>query len=162
MMRLLRWSCIMMKLTSKKSWGKRKEQVFRRGSWLIHHLQNMSYQKIYIFWYYVVSDEAPSTSSQIIQPIELIQEVSKLNEQEPDKKQGHQTRFFPKKTLQKSKWILYCLLYLLSHLLIGRVIKWSIHQIYKKVFHLSRNSLSCNEVKRLELKQDLKKNNEYK
>ena len=69
-----------MKLTSKKTEGKRKEQVFRRGSWLIHHLQNMSYQKIYASWYYVVNDEVPSTSPQIIGKIEVIQEV--------DKKQG--------------------------------------------------------------------------
>ena len=32
--------------------------------------------------------------------------------------------FFPKKkTLEKEKWILYCLLYLLSHQLMGRVIE---------------------------------------
>ena len=53
---------LMMTLTRKKVWGKRKEQV-RGGSWLIHHLQNMSYQKIYRFWYYVVNDEVSSTSS---------------------------------------------------------------------------------------------------
>ena len=73
----------MMKLTSKKAWGKRKEQV-RRGSWLIHHLQSMSYQKIYTFWYYVVHDEVPSTSPQILEQIEVIQvvlpETSKLND----------------------------------------------------------------------------------
>ena len=75
----------MMKLTSKKAWGKRKEQVFTRGSWLIHHLQNISHQKIYTFWYYVVNDEVPSTSSQIVGQIEVIQErvlpgISKLND----------------------------------------------------------------------------------
>ena len=74
----------MMKFTSKKAWGKRKEQVFRRGSWLIHHLQNMSYQKIYTFWYDAVNDGVPSTSSEIIEQIEVIQKVafpgmSKLN-----------------------------------------------------------------------------------
>ena len=75
----------MMKLTSKKAWEKRKEQVFRKRSWLIHHSQNMTYQKIYTSWYYVVSDEVPSTSSQIVEQIEVIQEVvlpgiSKLND----------------------------------------------------------------------------------
>ena len=75
----------MKKLTSKKAWRKRKEQVFRRGIWLIHHLKNMSYQQIYTFWYYVVNDEAPSTSSQIVEQIEVIQElvlqgISKLND----------------------------------------------------------------------------------
>ena len=65
----------MMKLTSKKARGKRKEQVFRRGSWLIHHLQNMSYQKIYTFRHYVVNNEVPSISSQIDEQIEVIQEV---------------------------------------------------------------------------------------
>ena len=85
MMRLINWSCIMMKLTRKKAWGKRKEQVFRRGSWLIHHLENMSYQQMYTFYYYVVNGEVPSTSSQIVEQIEVIQEVvlrriSKLND----------------------------------------------------------------------------------
>ena len=65
----------MIKLTGKKSWEKRKEQVFRRGSRLIPDLQNMSYQKIYTFWYYVVNDEVPSTSSKIVEQIEVIQEV---------------------------------------------------------------------------------------
>ena len=74
-----------MKLTSKKAWGRRGEQVFRSGSWLIHHLQNMSHQKIYTFWYYAVDDEVPSTSSQIVEQIEVIEEVvlpgiSKLND----------------------------------------------------------------------------------
>ena len=63
------WNWIMMKLMSKKAWGKRKKQVLRRESWLIHHLQNMSHQKIYTFWYYVVNDEVPSTSSQIVERI---------------------------------------------------------------------------------------------
>ena len=45
----------------------------------------MSYQKIYTFWYYVVNDEGPSTSSQIAEQYEVIQEVvlpgiSKLND----------------------------------------------------------------------------------
>ena len=75
----------MMKLTGKTVWGKRKEQVIRKGSWLIHHLQNISYKKVYSFWYYVVNDEVSSTSSQIVEQVEAIQEVvlpgrSKLNE----------------------------------------------------------------------------------
>ena len=66
----------MMKLIGKKTLGKNKEQVFRRGSWLIHHLQNMSHQKIYTFWYYPVNDEVPATSSQIVEQIEVIQEIA--------------------------------------------------------------------------------------
>ena len=62
-----------MKLLSKKACGKRKKQVFRRGSWLIHYLQHMSHQRIYTFWHYVVNDEVPSTSSQIVEQIEVIQ-----------------------------------------------------------------------------------------
>ena len=63
---------------------KRAEQV-RRGGWLIHHLQNMSYHKIYTFKYYVVNDEVQSTFSQIVQQIGVIKEVvlagiSKLND----------------------------------------------------------------------------------
>ena len=41
----------------------------------MHHLQNVSYQKKYTFWYYVVNHEVPSTSSQIGEKIEAIQEV---------------------------------------------------------------------------------------
>ena len=83
----------MMKFISKKAWRKRKEQVFRWGSRLIHYLQNISHQKISTFWYCVVNDEVPSTSSQIFKPIEVIQWVvlpgiSKLNNSAPDKKPG--------------------------------------------------------------------------
>ena len=35
----------------------------------------MSYQKIYTFRHYVVNDEVPSISSQIVEQIEVIQEV---------------------------------------------------------------------------------------
>ena len=137
-MRLISRRCIMMKLTSKKSWGKRKQHVFRR-SWLIHHLQNMSYQEIYTFWNYVANDEVPSTSSQIVEQIEVIQEVvlpgiSKLNDWAPDKKQGDQTQFFQNKILEKGKEIWHCLLYLLSNQLMVRVIEWFIHQTYKNFF----------------------------
>ena len=65
----------MMKLISKKTWGKRKEKVFRRGSWLIYHLQNISHQEIYTFWYYIDNDEVPSISSQIAEQTEIVQEV---------------------------------------------------------------------------------------
>ena len=51
----------------------------------MHHSQNMSYQKIYLFWYYVVNDEVTSNSSQIVEQIDVIQEavlpgISKLND----------------------------------------------------------------------------------
>ena len=62
----------MMKFISKKAWRKKKEQLFRRGSWLIHHLQNISHQKICTFWYCVVNDEVPSTSSQTFEQTEVI------------------------------------------------------------------------------------------
>ena len=64
---MISWSCIMMKLTSEEACGKRKEHVFRRGSWLINYLKNMFYQKIYTFWYYVVNDAVPPTSSHIVE-----------------------------------------------------------------------------------------------
>ena len=41
----------------------------------MHHLQNISHQKIYTFWYCDVNDEAPLTSSQIFEQIEVIQGV---------------------------------------------------------------------------------------
>ena len=41
----------------------------------------------------------------------------------PDKKPKEQTQFYPKKTLVKGKWFLYCLLNLLSHHLMDRVIE---------------------------------------
>ena len=97
MMKLISWSWI-----SKKAWGKRKERVFRRGSWLIHHLQNMSHQK------YKHTDKVPSTSSQIVEQIEVIQKIaflgiSSLNNSAPDTKQGDQTQFLPKQALEKGK-----------------------------------------------------------
>ena len=54
-------------IKKKNAWGKRKELVFRRGSWLIHHLQNISHQKVYTFRHCVVSDKVPSTFSQIVE-----------------------------------------------------------------------------------------------
>ena len=61
----------------------------------------MSHQKIYTFWYYVVNDQVPSTSSQIVEKIEDIQEVVlpgifELNNSALEKKQGDQIQFFPK------------------------------------------------------------------
>ena len=99
----------------------------------------MSYQEIYTFWNYVANDEVPSTSSQIVEQIEVIQEVvlpgiSKLNDWAPDKKKGDQTQFFRKKILEKGKGIWHCLLYLLSNQLMVRVIEWFIHQTYKNFF----------------------------
>ena len=99
----------------------------------------MSYQEIYTFWNYVANDEVPSTSSQIVEQIEVIQEVvlpgiSKLNDWAPDKKQGDKTQFFRKKILEKGKGIWHCLLYLLSNQLMVRVIEWFIHQTYKNFF----------------------------
>ena len=96
------WNWIMMKLMSKKAWGKIKKQVLRRESWLIHHLQNMSHQKIYTFWYYVVNDEVPSTSSQIVERIVTYSRCSFtrniylewLSTREEIK--GDQTQFSPK------------------------------------------------------------------
>ena len=128
MMRLLSWNRILMKLIRKeKAWGKRKELVFRRGSWLIHHLQNISHLKVYIFWHCVFNDEVPSTSSQIVEQIVeqtgvVPPEISNMNDSAQDKKPKAQTQFFPKQTLLKGKWFWYCLLYLLSHQLMDRVI----------------------------------------
>ena len=36
----------------------------------------MSPQEIYTFWDYTVNDEVPSTSSQIVKQIEVIQEIA--------------------------------------------------------------------------------------
>ena len=56
----------------------------------------MSHQKIYQFWYFLVNDDVPSTSSQIVEQVEVIEEVvlpgiSKLNDSALDKKQVEQT-----------------------------------------------------------------------
>ena len=119
MMKLISWNCIMIKLASKKSWGKRKEQVFRKGSWLIHHLQNMSYQKIYAFWYYVISDKVPLSSSQIVDQIEVIQEVvlpgiSTLNDEVPDKKKGEKTQFSPKTFLEDEMDLIFPIIFAIT------------------------------------------------
>ena len=63
----------------------------------MHHSEDIPYQKIYTFWFCVVNDEVPSTSSQIFEQIEVIQGVvlsgtSKLNDLAPDKKPWNQTQ----------------------------------------------------------------------
>ena len=136
----LRWSWwIMTKLIRKEARGKTKELVFKRWSWLIHHFQNASYQKIYAFWNCVHNDEVPSTSSKIVEQIEIIQGVvlpgiSKLNDSAQKRNQKKKTHFLQKMTLEKGKWTWYCLLYLLSHQLMDRAIEYSIHQLYKTFF----------------------------
>ena len=76
---------------------------------MIHHLQNISHQKVYTFCHCAVNDEVPSTSSQIVEQIEVIQGVvlpgiSKINDSAPDKN-FQQTQFSSKKkTLVKGKW----------------------------------------------------------
>ena len=142
-----------MKLISKRAWGKRKEQALRWGSWFIHHFQNMSHHKIYTFWCCVVNEEVQPTSSQIVEQIEVIQEVvlsgiCKLN-------QLSKSTFLQKKTLEKGKWIWYCLFYFLSHqLTCYRVIDSSILQ---ELFSSTSKFLPCNEEKTLELRKDKKK-----
>ena len=60
-----------------------------------------------------------------------------MNDSIMNKSQGGQTQFSPqKKTLEKGKWICYCLSYSLSAIiLIDRLI----NQLSKKNFHLSQN-----------------------
>ena len=70
-----------------------------------------------LLWYYVANDdEAPSTSSQIVEQTDVIKEVvlpavSKLNDQAINKEQ---TQFSPSKHFRKGKWICYYLLYSLG------------------------------------------------
>ena len=102
-------------------------------------LQNISHQKVYTFWHCIVNDEVPSTSSQMVEQIEVIQGVvlpgiSKMNDAAPDKKPKEQIKFSQKKTLIKGEWFRYCLLYLLLHQLmdcVNRFINSS------RLFHLS-------------------------
>ena len=67
-------------------------------------------------WYYVVNDgEAPSSSSQIVEQIEVTKEVvlpgvSELNYEAINKEQGHQTQISPNNHSKKGKWICYYLL----------------------------------------------------
>ena len=105
---LVRWSWIIMKLIRKKTFEKKK-LVFRRGSWFIHHC------KIYLIRKYmhldncIVNDGVLSTSSQIVEQIEVFQGVvlpgiSKMNDSVPVKKPKEQIQFSPKKSLVKGKW----------------------------------------------------------
>ena len=96
----------MTKLIRKEARGKTKELVFKRWSWLIHHFQNASYQKIYAFWNCVHNDEVPSTSSKIVEQIEIIQGVvlpgiSKLNDWMPRKGTKKKNTFSPKNDSRK-------------------------------------------------------------
>lgn len=119
----------------------KNEKIFRRWNWLMHHikliyintflhfLKIMTDQKIYTFWYCVVNDEVPLTSSQIAEQIEAIQKVvllgiSKLNDSAIEKKYGNPTQLFQKKmTIEKGKWTCFCLLFSLSQQLMDRVIE---------------------------------------
>ena len=71
-------------------------------------------QYILLSAYYVVANdyEASSTSSQIVEQIEVIKEVLlpgalKLNDSVKNKEQGDQTQFSPNKHYRKGKWICY-------------------------------------------------------
>ena len=60
MMRLISWSCIMTKLTIKRSWEKEKNRnSVEEVDWYSIY-KNVSYQKTYTFWHYVVNDEVLS------------------------------------------------------------------------------------------------------
>ena len=64
-------------------------------------LKNMSHYKKCTFWYYVVNEEVPLTSSQIVEQTEVIQEVillriSNMNDSALDKKQDL-TQFLKKR-----------------------------------------------------------------
>ena len=78
--------------------------------------------------FFVVNDEIPSISSEIVEQIEVIQVVllpgeSKQNDSTIKKKQGDQTQFSSKKTLEQRKCICYCVLYSPSHQLMNCVTK---------------------------------------
>ena len=66
----------------------------------------MFHPKIYKLLYYVVYDEVPSSSSQVVHQIEVIQEVvlpgvSKLNDSSLDREKETKHNFLQKKTLEK-------------------------------------------------------------
>ena len=78
----------MMKLLSRKSWRRKKEQVLVDTP----IAKYISSEDIYIL-YCVVNDEIILASSQIFEQIEVIQGliltgISKLNDSVPDKKRG--------------------------------------------------------------------------
>ena len=127
----------MMKLISKKAWGKRNETVFRRWNWLIHHVkliyintvfdEHVSSENIYILilccqWWSTINLFSNRWTIDVIQEVILLR-ISKLNDSELDKKQGDRTQFSQKKTIGKGKWIWYCPLFLLLQQLIDRVIE---------------------------------------
>ena len=75
-----------------------KKKFFRRESWLTHPVKviyiyiyiyiNIVFEKHVIFWYCNVYGEVPSSSSQIVEQFDVIQEVllpgiSKLNDTVP-------------------------------------------------------------------------------
>ena len=128
-MKLISLSWIITKLVRKKKrLRKKKRTSIQKGRWLIHHLQNISHQKVYTFWYCFINDELPSTSSKIVKQIEVIQGVvlsgiSKMNDSAPGKKRKNKHYFLQKKPLVRGNWFWYCLLYLLSHQLMDRVIE---------------------------------------
>ena len=100
---------MMAKLISKYTWGKRKETVLRKGSWLTHHVKvvniNTVFEKhdssenIYILllccrWWSIVNlfwnrwtNWSYSKSS--------LPEISKLNDSALDEKQEEQTKYSP-------------------------------------------------------------------
>ena len=99
------WSCLMNKLTSKKAWGKRKEQVFRKGSSLIHHLKNVLSENLYILilccqWCSTINLFWCRRTNWGYLEVVLL-EIPKLNHWGSDKKQGDQTQFF--KNFRKRK-----------------------------------------------------------
>ena len=47
----------------------------------------------------------PLTTFQVVEQTKVVQGLSKLNDSALDKKQGDQTQFYPKKTLEKGKWV---------------------------------------------------------
>ena len=120
--------------------------------YLLGVLSFLWYSRTWKIWFFV---QWIVEQGEVIQKV-ILPEVSKLHDYEPDRKQGDQTKFSQKKKKKLEKWIWYCLLCLLSHQLMGPVIEWLIHQIYKNFFHLAENFLSCNEDSRLELKKDKK------
>ena len=74
-----------------------------------HHFQNVFLQKVYTFWHCVINDEVPSTSSEIVEQIKIIQGIvlpgiSKMKYSAADKKPKGKTQFSLKKTLIKGKW----------------------------------------------------------
>ena len=153
----------MMKLTSndeidKKKKLRKKKLVFRRRSWLIPIYQNISHQKIYTFWHFVVNEEVPSTSSQVVEQIQVIQEVVlpgafKLNGSATDKKPKDQTQVSQKEDSRKRKMdLILPIIFVITPIdgLCYRVIDSSILQDF---FSSVSKFLSCYEEKTVEKRQ---------